>query len=132
MSVDIVGAKKRGRKRGSTSTATLPPIIPIVVNSCDYNRQSISEDVKQREYMILSKSELFTINTVTFLYSKDNVFIEESYMNKHAMSFDDICRINSRLSPFICLFTTRYSNPDTVQPVSYTHLRAHETPEHLV
>src|SRR5678815_2495729 len=26
----------------------------------------------------------------------------------------------------------RYSDPFTVRPVSYTHLRAHETPEHLV
>src|SRR5674536_63338 len=38
---------------------------------------------------------------------------------------------NALVAPFLCTYTSFFL-PSTVCSVSYTHLRAHETPEHLV
>lgn len=115
MAVAVAVAKKRGRKRGSTSITRIPPIIPIMVSGTNRHMpNSCYEKTEQKTYMVLSKVEILTINTVTFLYSKDNVFIDDSLMNMISLTFEDICRINSRLSPFICLFTTTYSSTDTL------------------
>src|SRR5678816_2976494 len=42
--------------------------------------------------------------------------------------------INSQIDPqaFRDLYDIKVNNPDHYNSVSYTHLRAHETPEHLV
>src|SRR5674536_261528 len=85
-----------------------------------------SKGVKNINMMILSIKIIFT---AIFFNTTVEFVVQELKRDKKLRKFFEISDVPDALQ--ISEFLSRF-NSDTYITVSYTHLRAHETPEHLV
>src|SRR5678816_3165188 len=109
-----------------------------------------------RDSLTIHQSDNLTVNNLSTFYLTNCLFIEVTNMRPHISGFNYTNSLSSGIFQSVgagahYLASSEYRNVGTanvsaglvadlaqrttyapLEPVSYTHLRAHETPEHLV